>query len=582
MNLQLSQVLVSIAAGVAALGFGGRLLEYRRLHGRCVRLCRRIADELSQKQDPELVTERIFRVVIEHTNAMIGVLSFYSRGGDELQVIRVHGLGEDILPPGAVLDSAFGWKCPNREQRDKPVLLQEELRESLLKTARVELDSKQNMICIPVYGPGEIHGLLQLVSGAGQRFRKQHLTDLSGVGFYLGAAIHNARLIDTIQRQRDAAETLYEIGLTISRFLDLGSIIDYAVKQGHRVIMSDFTWFLESPLEQGADLTVKKVAGNGLEGYEPGRRIGLSKEVATLLQAKPANEAPSFVQLDNMLTGGDKVFCEEAVYRDFFRHGINSALLVPVRNEHGAQGLLCSFARRSHAFGDWDLRFMQRLANQVLIAINTAQLHQQRRQLAVVQERERLSDELHDNMAQVINGVSLEIHALRKRGRGSGVGEDFLGQIDQIGERIADAKARIRHAVFELRLPDGQSLWSNLRDFCVSFERWHELEVISDLPEQALPLAQDGQREVLRIVQELLWNIRRHSGVDQARLQGRCIGADRVRIVVGDLGRGADGETLQRGQGVATMRSRAARLDGTVSFDTMSGQGLTVSLEFPI
>ncbi len=74
-------------------GYAGTL-RHRPRH-RYVKLCHRIADELSLRQEPELVTNRVFRMVTEHTNAAIDILSFRSRPDGILKVIRIHDLPDD-------------------------------------------------------------------------------------------------------------------------------------------------------------------------------------------------------------------------------------------------------------------------------------------------------------------------------------------------------------------------------------------------------------------------------------------------------------------------------------------------------
>ena len=65
----LESALAIIVLALGAVSY--RFWRSHRLHLRCVKLCHRIADELCQKQEPELVTDRIFRAIIEHTNASI-------------------------------------------------------------------------------------------------------------------------------------------------------------------------------------------------------------------------------------------------------------------------------------------------------------------------------------------------------------------------------------------------------------------------------------------------------------------------------------------------------------------------------
>lgn len=573
----------ALAIIIMALGaISYRFWRSHRLHLRCVKLCHRIANELCQKQEPELVTDRIFRAIIEHTNASIGILSLRSEEDASNRIIRAYGIPGNIISSGALLGSDPDFICRVDSNIDKPIIIYTGLKEAFWNATGIRLGLRQNMICIPVSGPGEINGMLQLVSSPGQAFTKQHQSDLGGAGSYLGAAIHNARLITTIGRQRDAAEILYEIGLNISRFLDLDKVINYAVKQARRIMESDLAWYLDCPDSRDGTLKIRNMAGELHGEFEPGYTIEISGQISKLLYPEQVDSTSYLVLKDIHSLSLSELFCDKRVYQQFKTLGIHSALIIPVRDKLGTKGLLCSFAQKIDAYHEFDISLMKRLSNHLSIALHTAQQHVNEQKLAVTQERKRLSDELHDNMAQVINGLSLELHSLVRRGRRYGVSEELLHRLDHIGSGTQDAKAAIREAIFELRLPEDNELWKSLNEFSMAFERWHELEVSTSLPTIELSQPLELQREVLRIVQEMLWNSLRHSGVNQALLTGSYNPEENaIRIVVSDTGKGCDDAAIEGGQGMATMRSRATRLKGQLSVDTEAGSGLAIALEFP-
>jgi two-component system nitrate/nitrite sensor histidine kinase NarX len=185
-------------------------------------------------------------------------------------------------------------------------------------------------------------------------------------------------------------------------------------------------------------------------------------------------------------------------------------------------------------------------------------------------------------MSQVINGLSLELHGIAKLAQRLAGGAALAARVEDVHAGLADAKATIRQAIFELRLPDGRDLWENVRDFCTRFEDWYDLPVQIEVPEAPLRLPLERQREVLRIIQEALWNVRKHSAARGARLVGRCDAArNRVRVEVLDEGAGSDPNRLTQGQGIDTMLARAARLGATLRIEPLQPRGLVVALEFP-
>lgn len=588
----MTTVIISGVTGVLAsamLGWLGlRYLQSRRLHRRCVALCHHIADELGREQETEQVIDRVFNVILEHTGAMAGVLVFRNRQ-EQLEVVRSRGLPKRSVRQGELLpEGSVGWSCEGVDITGGPEVVYRGLRGALASHG-VELDSRQNMLCLPIGGTGKIHGMLQIISGPGQCFTPRHLVDLGGMGHYLAAAVHNAHLIGTIRRQRDAVEALYEIGLTISRFLELGPILKHAVSLGHKVMASDLTWFLDCEDRTHGWALVRESEGSHSESFRVGERVPLAGRVLELLKPGLVDPRDAYLLVPDIASDGKPaqrepedrladIFCDETLRERFLELGLSSALVVPVAGQDRARGLLCTFSRIPAMYNDFDVRVMQRLANQLLIALNTADLHASRRDLAVVEERQRLSNELHDNMAQIVNGLALEVHSLAGR-----VHEEPVKiRLNRLLERLEDAKAAIRQAVYELRLPPATGLWENLRDFGARFQVWHELTLQLQIPEESLVLPLEDQREVLRIVQELLWNACKHSGAHRVWLEGSFDSARvRVKICVRDDGRGSVPARIEKGLGMATMRNRAAGLGGELSVETGPDRGLVACLWFP-
>lgn len=99
-----------------------------------------------------------------------------------------------------------------------------------------------------------------------------------------------------------------------------------------------------------------------------------------------------------------------------------------------------------------------------------------------------------------------------------------------------------------------------------------EQDLLGDLSER-------GGTELLRVVQEALTNVRRHSGARFAR-PGVASSEDAVRVEVSDDGRGFDPEALPPGVGTLGMRERA--LGGRLELGSGPGSGTTVRFQAPL
>ncbi|MGF1548400.1 MAG: sensor histidine kinase [Thiotrichales bacterium] len=585
-------------AFLAALAFAAYFLvryrDSRRHHLLCVELCHRIADELSRRQDEELVVDRVFDVVMQHTQAVVGLLLW--RGEDEhqpLRVLRVRGLAPEVIAPGTVLPTAArGYGFEQLTLTGTGELVHEGLREAVEARTGIVLSPRQVMMCVPVTSPPATHGLIQLISSAKYPYTRQTLADVCGLGVYLDAAIQNAKKVELICRQRDAAEALYTIGLTISRFLDIDRILEHAVKENLRLMHSAFSLYMECAGSTDEAGVIRSVAGDFPADFEIGGTIPLAGRMRQMLHADGENLYHNYVLIRDLgaqveATGSgidardDETFCGPEVHARLLAHGVRSAILTPVGVGDRLRGFVCNFAREVNAYDTFHVELQMRIANQVLIALNTADYHAKAKRLALSEERQRMSDDLHDNMAQVINGLALELHSLIKRAGRDHADGLLVERMHAVRARLEEAKATIREAIFELQIPDDTDFWTNLREFASRFEQWHGFKVHADLPEATLFLPIPRQRETLRIVQEALWNARRHSGTNAAWLSG-TFGADHDVIVqIEDHGSGLEDGDLVSGQGILTMHNRSERLHGRLTITSPERGGVRVTVEFP-
>ena len=196
-------------------------------------------------------------------------------------------------------------------------------------------------------------------------------------------------------------------------------------------------------------------------------------------------------------------------------------------------------------------------------------------------ERNRIARELHDSILQDIVYALQEIQVLQVMGQSGG---------DPALQNTADALRRsvegLRGAIFELRLKetlDNSFLDSleNLVDLNRRMARGaYEIEFV--VGEGVPPALPDGRgRELVRIVQEALTNVRRHSGARHVRVELGVEG-EALRAEVSDNGRGFDPEGSRSGVGRHSMRQRALELGGEIELQSRPGRGTRVLCRVPL
>jgi signal transduction histidine kinase len=176
-------------------------------------------------------------------------------------------------------------------------------------------------------------------------------------------------------------------------------------------------------------------------------------------------------------------------------------------------------------------------------------------------ERKRLGQELHDCAGHLLVSLQFSIGRLRSIAEDSGQG----GLVDEIGEIIGQIDREIRSLAFmeqpvELRDHD---VFSAIRSLVFGFARrtgiHTSFKCVGDSPHVDTPVSV----ALLRIAQEALVNIHRHSRATGARVRLQS-NPDQIRLTISDNGVGMPvGDTeAPQGVGLQGMRYRVEILGG--------------------
>jgi len=212
------------------------------------------------------------------------------------------------------------------------------------------------------------------------------------------------------------------------------------------------------------------------------------------------------------------------------------------------------------------------------MALELKALMRSRAQLATVAERQRLARDLHDTVKQQAFALNLQLAALRRQLVADPVVAERVGQAERLSQQMQKELAQI---LDELRASDTALPFSErLRARALE---WSQVSGIAlDLDLGDLPgIAAADQETLLRIADEALANVLRHSGATRVGLAlSRAAGA--MALDITDNGRGAT-DQAQPGMGLANMRERAESLpQGRFVLDSRIGEGTRISIRFSI
>jgi PAS domain S-box-containing protein len=234
---------------------------------------------------------------------------------------------------------------------------------------------------------------------------------------------------------------------------------------------------------------------------------------------------------------------------------------------------------RQDAYDEPDLQALGLLVSQAAIALDYGHGRAAMRQIALVEDRERIARELHDGAIQAIFGVGLNLQAAAAMTSDEATAE----RLDDAVGRLDDVVRDLRNYVFGLRpgmLADLQ-LDRAIRRLVADLESSSEITFTLDVDPAAAAMLAGRGPDVLAVVNELLSNLRRHSDAAHAALTLAETGTA-IRLELRDDGRGfvVDGPATG-GQGLRNMRERVTRLGGRLEIDSAPGAGTTVRIVVP-
>lgn len=254
-------------------------------------------------------------------------------------------------------------------------------------------------------------------------------------------------------------------------------------------------------------------------------------------------------------------------------------LVVPLRFGSRVIGTLDILATEKGIFSPDDVLVAQSLGDQIAIAIENARLYNRSRELAVLEERNRMARELHDSMNQSLYSVILFTGAARNEAGQLGAAS-ILNHLERAENMAKQALKEMRLLVYELRPLEleEKGFLGALQQRLDTVEGRAGIDVELVLNQNA-PMPPVLEENLFRIVQEALNNIVKHSNATRVTIQ---IDVDKkwckLRVVDNGIGFDPSSAQYQHGMGLVNMRERALELGGELQICSAPQEGTCIEL----
>lgn len=553
------------------------------------RLLEERVDERTRELETMLEVSRLLASTLELDELLPTIFEQLKRvvefSGVSLSLLESDGsfLLLDYLIPGSEHSLPRRWRTTEDDvwleerlsQLQEPVIIPDVLadtveaanwRKNAAKTGRGMVGIRAWMGVPLVVGKRTI-GLLTMEHEQPHFYTPHHAKLALALANHVAVSVENARLFKLEQRRAEQLRSIAEVSHEISGYL----AVDTLANQAAYLIQQAFGYYhVHIGLIEDGAVVFRPTAGVWRDQracYFCDKHRFLVGEVGAAGRAAATGE-PLLV----------RDVQQDARYLPMDSQQTGSALILPLKVRGQTIGVLNIESDDVDGFTEMDVGALQPLANQLAVALENARLYEQAQTLAALQERQKLSRELHDSVSQALYGIGLGTRTALKLIESDATDKNALTQpLEYVLSLATAGLAEMRALIFELRPEslEAEGLVPALTRRIEALSARHGFDVEAELAaEPDLPL---GSKEVLyRVAQEALHNVVKHANATCVAISLTTINGD-VILEVRDDGQGFDSQGAFPGHlGLKSMRERVQAVDGHLTIESASGQGTMV------
>jgi two-component system, NarL family, sensor kinase len=551
----------------------------RDTHLNELQLLKEIAETINRAYDMEPMLQDVLEKLLELTGLKAGWVFLFEPGGGHYRCAADCGLPPALAANGkAPMEEGECW-CTERFRdgrlnRAVNILGCKRL-EDAVELKRGDTEGITHHATIPLRSGSDLFGILNVASPGKTAFSNEELALLQSVAYQIGTAAHRIRLYGKERKRADLYESLGAAARRLSSRLEFQSTAEEIVQ----CIGEHFRWAAVAlHIQEKHGLYLKGMyskedtAAGAHKGNKPVRLSGPLRSALT----GPAERA----ELAELAELAEPRTVTLKFPNPLFPSAgeLTSGAAAPLIVQGKPIGLLSVGCGKESPFDEVDAQVLEALAAQVSLTYENLRLHEQSKELARLEERNRIARDLHDSVSQML--FSLQLHARAVESMLAAAPDAVKNGIGEVGRLSRDALTEMRGMIRQLRPPGleeglltGLSKYGERIGLKVGFAAG-ELRQLPESVETAL----------WRIGQEALNNVRKHSGCESATITLAHCGED-VCMTVSDRGGGMAEETRgasSSGYGMATMRERAEAAGGTLAVESVPGKGTDVSVRIPV
>ncbi|WP_307334618.1 sensor histidine kinase [Caldalkalibacillus uzonensis] len=416
---------------------------------------------------------------------------------------------------------------------------------------------------VPLMASGKRFGLLNVGSPGKEHFTEKELTLLQSVAFQIGTAVERINLFEAQKQRAEYFAQLDELTRVLWKINNIRVLPEKVVQH----IARHFQWPVISLfLIKNQQLRLESL-------FYKGEAVVTTK-IDHKLSLTNAHVIKSALEQQNIALGQEKL----AFLPDVREKNTWHAAAVPLILSDKPIGLLYVAQTTDNPLSETERDVLKALGDHLSLLIETIRLHEQKQEMLLVEERNRLARDLHDSVNQKLFSLSL-----MARGAKECLPTDpqLVGEsLEEIQTLSKEALADMRSLIWQLRPANVEAgIMTTLKQYGqkIGLKINDQVEGIAQLPRRV-------EETLWRIGQEALNNIRKHARTNVATIK-LTIDKKQIRLSIIDDGCGFNPHAVDGNGyslGLTSMKERAEEAGGSIHIYSQENKGTRVHVSIPL
>jgi len=228
------------------------------------------------------------------------------------------------------------------------------------------------------------------------------------------------------------------------------------------------------------------------------------------------------------------------------------------------------------------LSLVETVASELALLVENKRGQLDEKYRIIMQERTRLAREIHDSLAQTLAYLKLSAAQMQSQ-LAHGDLTRLEQTLSQSYQALSEAYLETREVIDNLRLIPQSSVAYLLKQMAEEFEKTSGIKVETGFPANVPAISPEIQAQLMRVVQEALSNVRKHSSANKVQLS-MSIWNRQLLLEISDDGIGFDAEDVpgMSRYGLQGMRERAELIGADFQIISQAGKGTRIRVQIPL